>query len=780
MADRPFWSRLRGAHLFRVLVLYLAAAWVVLQIVGLFIETMDLPRWTMPWTLILLAIGLVVVMATAWVQSHPLMSERETADEVPSDWELDVSEIKESITSGRLPHLNWARALLGGAAAFLLLFGFAGLYVVIQDRGQSFRPLEAVAGEAAPGIAVLPFTVQGGDDLGLLRDGMVSLLSTGLDGAGDFRSIAPATVFARWREHVSGEGQPDLPTLLEIARLTGARYALSGSVVAVGSSMRMVADVYVVETGERLGQAQVEGSPDDLLPVVDRLGVEVLGEILQAEEQLPEIDLTSITTASPEALRAYLEGEVHFRRFDLTAAREAYALAVEIDSLFGLAHYRLSQAHSWFGGDPALRSRHLDRAARLSSRLPRREALLVRAENSLVLDLVEDELRRAARARPDDGEIWYALGEALIHEASAGETAEEIEAVFETAVELDPMNARYLIHYTEFAWTVRVDSQEAARRLEMYERAASTQNPGARGFRLALALAFGDPGTQAEALARLSEEADDVVGGQGLEKTLLHARFPRGADVARLQHQRGLGSWERFMAWTQRGKFRELVEFVQDAQFEPSDRADYLYIASELGFPLPPELLEEAIRAVDVERIASRWEATSPGLYAADLGRWSDHGSVVAKLERRAAELASAGDSLEGRRWTREAEALKAYGLLVRDGPEANLRLVDDAAILAPLWQAHWWLRGRIFIELGRYRDAERVYQTHSHNRPSAEHPLAHRALGEVYEALGEYDKAREAYEYFVEYWRDADPELQPMVEEARGAIARLTSLERD
>ena len=51
---------------------------------------------------------------------------------------------------------------------------------------------------------------------------------------------------------------------------------------------------------------------------------------------------------------------------------------------------------------------------------------------------------------------------------------------------------------------------------------------------------------------------------------------------------------------------------------------------------------------------------------------------------------------------------------------------------------------------------------------------LVQRELGGVYEALEEYDKAREAYEYFVEYWNEADAELQYMVEEARQAIIRL------
>jgi hypothetical protein len=39
---------------------------------------------------------------------------------------------------------------------------------------------------------------------------------------------------------------------------------------------------------------------------------------------------------------------------------------------------------------------------------------------------------------------------------------------------------------------------------------------------------------------------------------------------------------------------------------------------------------------------------------------------------------------------------------------------------------------------------------------------------------LGEDTKARDAYLYFVQAWSDADPELQPMVEQAKESIARL------
>jgi hypothetical protein len=35
-----------------------------------------------------------------------------------------------------------------------------------------------------------------------------------------------------------------------------------------------------------------------------------------------------------------------------------------------------------------------------------------------------------------------------------------------------------------------------------------------------------------------------------------------------------------------------------------------------------------------------------------------------------------------------------------------------------------------------------------------------------------------DAYEYVIHAWRDADPELQPLVEEARQAVTRLSGAE--
>ena len=51
--------------------------------------------------------------------------------------------------------------------------------------------------------------------------------------------------------------------------------------------------------------------------------------------------------------------------------------------------------------------------------------------------------------------------------------------------------------------------------------------------------------------------------------------------------------------------------------------------------------------------------------------------------------------------------------------------------------------------------------------------------LGELYEERGQLDKAREYYGRFVELWKNADSELQPMVREVRGRLAKLAGERR-
>jgi hypothetical protein len=53
------------------------------------------------------------------------------------------------------------------------------------------------------------------------------------------------------------------------------------------------------------------------------------------------------------------------------------------------------------------------------------------------------------------------------------------------------------------------------------------------------------------------------------------------------------------------------------------------------------------------------------------------------------------------------------------------------------------------------------------------------RRLGELYEMKGDRAKAIDALVKFTDLWKNADPELQPFVAEARRRIARLSAQEK-
>jgi tetratricopeptide (TPR) repeat protein len=55
----------------------------------------------------------------------------------------------------------------------------------------------------------------------------------------------------------------------------------------------------------------------------------------------------------------------------------------------------------------------------------------------------------------------------------------------------------------------------------------------------------------------------------------------------------------------------------------------------------------------------------------------------------------------------------------------------------------------------------------------------AQRRIGELYEARGDNTKAIDALSKFVELWKNADPELQPFVADARKRIARISAQEK-
>ncbi|MFN2383827.1 MAG: tetratricopeptide repeat protein [Gemmatimonadota bacterium] len=775
-----FWTRVRQAKLLRVLAVYFGAAWIVLQVTSLFIDRLGVPEWFMPVTLVLILIGLLVLVATAWVQSHPQTARRAAAEEVPQKWELGLGELREEVGRGHLPHLTWSRAIVGGGIAFLLLFGFGGLYVVIQDRGKTFTPGDAIAEDAAPGIAVLPFSVNG-PGLEMWREGVIDLVSTNLDGAAGLRAINSRTVLARWGEQVQGAATPDLETALEAARQTGARYALLGSVVALGRDIRLTADVYDVANGNNLGQAQAQGAPDSVYALVDRLSIAALQVILKdTREALPRVDLAGSTTVSLVALKAFLEGEALFRKSDFDGAIPHYQRAVEVDSTFSLAAYRLSNSYGWAETVSSdLAAQYAEQAARFAGRLPERQATLVRGNQALgrgTLDGIEL-LRQAVRKYPDDPEAWYYLADTYVHlgdqELVPHDAARQ---AFERAIALDPRFSPFHIHPIQYA-IGEADSTRAVRLLARYKRLAGGTF-FERGLQRAVTLAWGGPAERAAVRATL-----DTLNTQELwflSRQLLHPRFlPLATDLAVAHRARGDASAgmvrDLVTAQVAQGRLREALATIEDPLLDPAFRGSTLYLLEADGLPVPPEQMTRAVAALAADTSATEGALVLAAV-AADAGQWTEYDQALARARVDATRLRAAGDSVGARFTEGVVRAIEGYGAWRRGRRDEALTLLEvarrEATGHGPRSGANHLIRrwlGDLLIEMDRPREAVPYLRSLS---GWVENPYVVFRLGRLYERLGETQKAREAYETFLLGWRHAD--YQPWVVEARRAVARL------
>jgi tetratricopeptide (TPR) repeat protein len=141
-----------------------------------------------------------------------------------------------------------------------------------------------------------------------------------------------------------------------------------------------------------------------------------------------------------------------------------------------------------------------------------------------------------------------------------------------------------------------------------------------------------------------------------------------------------------------------------------------------------------------------------PGAFAADGGQF-----VRAEVAWRRGRPQEALTTLENARfWTR--------------WPGFEAENSDDSPFYGHMHER--FARAELLHELGRDEEAIPWYRIFVYDLLYT--APAHLRLAQIYERRGERQKAIEHYSRFVDLWKDCDPELQPMVQQARSALVRL------
>ncbi len=667
----------------------------------------------------------------------------------------------------------------------------------------------SVSTVSATSIAVLPFTVRGSGEFAYLGEGMVDLLSTKLDGAGNLRSADPRAVLSLVAQE--GGALPDPEQGRRIAGGLGAGLYVLGNVVEVQGRLHLDASLYDPDLGaDAIAQASAEGDADRIFDLVDQLAA----ELLAGQAQGPHARVTriaAVTTNSLPALKAYLQGEHEFRAGNFVPAAEAFQRATEADSTFALAWYRLAIVGDWLFRSELVES-SAEQAVRHDSRLSEHDRRLLEASLAARRgDAAESERLYLGilGTYSDDVEAWFQLAETQFHFGPFyGRSVSESRDAFERVLAFEPNEVHALTHLIRIAAAEGERSQLDAlvsRSLELGPEADR-----ALEVRVIREAVLGNARSQQQLLVDLRDAEVDPALIAVWSVPVFTGNFDYGEELAsallepsRAPDVRALGHMFRASLRLTRGRWRAAqTELEAASALAPAAALELRGLLSAVQFlSLPSSELEGLVREL------RDWKADLVRPSATPTTWVSVHHSahphvrlyllalLSMRLQEDSAALGYADElaALDGPDYVTATARDLASGIRAQSAWGRG-RLDDAVALMDEIRMQTWYQRmgsslfysqaheryARALILAASVREREAITWLNSFNRGSLFDLVylapSHLKRGQIYERLGERDEALRHYSRFVELWEDADPELQPQVAAARRAIDAMSA----
>lgn len=302
-------SELRRRNVFRMAVLYVVAAWLIMQVAEVVIGLAGLPEWFGKAILALLAIGFPISLIFSWFYEI-------TPEGLSLEKNVETAESITHVTGRRMDFI--VIALLSAA---LILFAY--------DKWWVGPPLEK-------SIAVLPFVdMSPGGDQEHFSDGIAEELLNLLAKIPELKVVSRTTAF--------GFKDSDLE-IREIADRLNVAYVLEGSVRKADEKIRITAQLIEGSSDTHIWSETWDRSLEDVFSIQDQIASEVVSHLkVQILGETPESEPTS-----PEAYSLYLQAQ-HLAAMatpdSMRSAIQLYQNALEVDPEYASAWNGLSRVY---------------------------------------------------------------------------------------------------------------------------------------------------------------------------------------------------------------------------------------------------------------------------------------------------------------------------------------------------------------------------------------------------------------------------------------------------
>ncbi len=730
-------AALRRSHPVRVATLFALAAVGVLSLVRLLVRVLGLPDWAFAGAVVLAAAALPFMLWTGAI-------ERRRARAGAPHW------------------LTWRRALIAAGSGFGLLGIVTGTHAAMRQLGIGPVGTLVASGVLAQRDRLVLADFENRTRVSTLGPSLTEALRVDLAQSGVIRLLDAAAVGQALTRMGRTPGTPlDPPLARELAQREGAKAVVHGQIDPLGRGYVVSAELVSAADGTALVSLR-ETAQDDgaIIAAVDRLSRKLRERIGESLKTIRASDpLEQVTTGSLEALRKYSQGVRASDAGDMARAAPLLEQAIALDTTFAMAYRKLAVVLSNSGGAQSRIGVAATQAFRHRDRLTPFERDLAEAYYYSRVDYDPAKTEAAYRAALDhQPENGVALNNLSLLFNSARRFA-EAESLAVRGLAVAP-NQWALYTNAAVAQIGQAKYAAAGRTVALMEQRSPTNplRPFLRGF-LALAQRHYD---SAEVAARsLAETSRDPTWESSAAGTLAAINLVRGRLGAAEAQLRRAMLFDEQRGVPGRSIDDAIMIAVMDVHYRNSPDAARREVEEALRrHPLA------TIPAEDRSYLGLAW------LYA-DAGHPDRARQLLAEYEATVPEGVRRGQPF---RYGAAAQIAFAEGR-IQDAIRGYRKWYDeDACSVCGLFPL-----GRAYERAGERDSALAVYEravtTPGYLRAFEEDATlgpTYRRLGELYEERGQLDKARDYYGRFLDLWKDADPELQPLVRDVKQRLAGL------
>ncbi len=319
-----FFQELKRRKVVRVITVYAAAAFVILELMSIVVEPLQLPGWTLSMVIVLLVIGFIIAVILSWI--YDVRPE--------GGWEKTKPAFRSVYREGQIDKGGWK---IASFISFVVIFALIILNLLPRPRNNS----DQINTNLEKSIAVLPFNNDSNDPSNIyLINGLMESLLDNLQKIEDLRVISRTSV-EKYRNNPK--------TTPEIARELNANYLVEGSGQKLGDQILLNIQLIDATTDKHLWAERYKRDASDIFELQLEVARSIADEIeaIITPEEAAQIE--KIPTKNLEAYDYFLKGLDLYQQETRKGLEESIPLfekAIELDPEFALAHANIAIAYA--------------------------------------------------------------------------------------------------------------------------------------------------------------------------------------------------------------------------------------------------------------------------------------------------------------------------------------------------------------------------------------------------------------------------------------------------